>query len=55
MEIEGIKFGEITGLSFDPYGNLVVLHRASRKWDEKSIIHHFAFIYSLILKFETSI
>uniref|UniRef100_A0A9J2PRR0 Peptidylglycine monooxygenase n=1 Tax=Ascaris lumbricoides TaxID=6252 RepID=A0A9J2PRR0_ASCLU len=34
--IGDVKLGQVSGLSFDPYGNLVVFHRATRVWDQSS-------------------
>ncbi|VDM43283.1 unnamed protein product [Toxocara canis] len=34
--IGDVKLGQISGLAFDPYGNLVVFHRASRIWDQST-------------------
>ncbi|VDK48630.1 unnamed protein product [Anisakis simplex] len=30
------KLGQVSGLAFDPYGNLVVFHRASHFWDQST-------------------
>ncbi|VDN18019.1 unnamed protein product [Gongylonema pulchrum] len=34
--IGGIKLGQVSALSFDSFGNLVVFHRADRLWDDSS-------------------
>ncbi|MFH4975419.1 hypothetical protein AB6A40_002128 [Gnathostoma spinigerum] len=34
--IGGYDLGQVSGLSFDQYGNLFVFHRGSRKWDRNT-------------------
>uniref|UniRef100_A0A0R3RRY3 Peptidylglycine monooxygenase n=1 Tax=Elaeophora elaphi TaxID=1147741 RepID=A0A0R3RRY3_9BILA len=34
--VDGIKLGQVAALSFDSFGNLIILHRGSRVWDSMS-------------------
>ncbi|VBB33239.1 unnamed protein product [Acanthocheilonema viteae] len=34
--VDGIKLGQVSALSFDSFGNLIILHRGSRVWDSMS-------------------
>ncbi|KAK6105982.1 Copper type II ascorbate-dependent monooxygenase C-terminal domain family protein [Brugia pahangi] len=34
--VDGIKLGQVSALSFDSFGNLVIFHRGSRSWDSMS-------------------
>ncbi|CAG9535368.1 unnamed protein product [Cercopithifilaria johnstoni] len=34
--VGGIKLGQVTALSFDSFGNLIIMHRGSRVWDSMS-------------------
>lgn len=31
--VGGLTLGQVSALSFDSFGNLVILHRGSRIWD----------------------
>lgn len=31
--VGGVKLGQVAALSFDSFGNLIILHRGSRVWD----------------------
>lgn len=48
--IETSKLGQVTGVSLDSKGQVIVFHRASRIWDDKYVTQHL--VTSIIVQYQ---